>query len=41
MGIIRQLVIKAVGKVVKTDATDAFVQMNVDDAVSIIKAILF
>ncbi len=41
MGIIRKLVVKLVGKAVKTDATDTFTQMNIDDAVHIIKAILF
>lgn len=40
MGAIRQLVVKLVGKAAKTDATDAFTQMNVDDTVHVIKVIL-
>lgn len=38
---IRKLVAKAVEKAVKIDPADAMTQMNTEDVVSIIKAILF
>lgn len=38
---IRKLIGKAVEKAAKVDASDAFTQMNADDVVTIIKAILF
>ena len=41
MAILRNLIIKAVGKAVKTEPSDVFTQMNADDVVTIIKSILF
>lgn len=39
--LIKKLVVKAAATVSKVDASDAFTQLNVDDAVTIIKAIFF
>lgn len=39
--ILRKIVVKAASKLSKVDATDTFTQLNLDDAVTIIKAILF